>query len=607
MNTAIGLISLLCVTVTAKPTTLNPHGYYGPYNPCKYEIWPWPTEVECAVDGITRYLSPTNFQISLKSQSESKNSSILLSALSRYQQLIFNQPQRITRGYLVEPQFILDNDGYDDDDDTSRVRGKSQSYITGIEVMVLEEHDGTPKNAESDESYKINIDAQSSLVYIESVSVWGAIYALETFSQLVEHGDKVRNVPVTITDTPRFPWRGFLLDTSNHFIPVSAITRLIDSMAATKLNVLHWHLVDSYAFPFLSQRYPDLAKSGSWLAGERGMELPPDTYTTDDIRYVVEYCKYRGIRIVPEMDVPGHGYSWGLSEKFQEITTACPHYVDELGHIDDVPLDPTVELTYDTIRGLFTELAVLFPDQFFHIGGDEVKYGCWNESQSIIEWMKEHNFSDGDFYSLEQYFFKRVGEFCTKALGHSLVAWEEVFFDDSGGTDGAHGAWIGSDALPPSSTVVEIWTGPDYLEAARDNGYDAILAYGWYLDRQNPVDGEDAWFFGDTWAQMYGVDPEMHTPKSEVDPQYLEKKRGRALGGEVSMWTEQVDENNIDSQVWPRAAAAAERLWSNREIKSAAAAAPRLSSFRCRLISRYSVRAGPIWSDYCVVDASGST
>ena len=209
--------------------------------------------------------------------------------------------------------------------------------------------------------------------------------------------------------------------------------------------------------------------------------------------------------------------------------------------------------------------------------------------------MREIGIS-GNYRELEEYFYHRIQNILTK-LKRKAVAWEEPFFNSSGGTNGAHGAWIGSRALPKETTIIEIWTGTDYMEEAMQQGYDAILAYGFYLDRQNPVDGLSSWYFSDTWAQMYTVEPEPLLPTTYN--RRGKSDRGRALGGEVSMWTEMVDESNIESSIWPRAAAVAERLWSKRQVKDPALAAPRLSHWRCRLVQRYGIRAGPIWSDSC--------
>ena len=268
--------------------------------------------------------------------------------------------------------------------------------------------------------------------------------------------------------------------------------------------------MDSYSFPFFSKKFPDLSQSGKWTADMPSINggdetIYKSTYSSAMVHKIVHYATQRGIRVMPEIDMPGHGYSWGLSESLREITTACPLYTDELGHVDDIPLDPTLPLTYDVVLGLLEELSQIFPDSFLHLGGDEVKYGCWNESESIKAWMKEHELEENDFYSLEQLFFDRVGKFTTQILGRKVVAWEEVFFDSSvcrlcfivtlvpewtcylchlkGGTNGDHGTWIGSDALPPESTVVEVWTGPDFIAEATRHGYDALMAYGWYLDR----------------------------------------------------------------------------------------------------------------------------
>jgi N-acetyl-beta-hexosaminidase len=132
----------------------------------------------------------------------------------------------------------------------------------------------------------------------------------------------------------------------------------------------------------------------------------------------------------------GHAYSWGMAEKFKDITTACPKYTDGLGHIDDVPLDPTLATTYAVVETLLSELTRIFPDEHLHIGGDEVKYGCWGESESINAWMAEHGYAVGDYYALEQMFFSRIHKIAGDGLKRKLVAWEEVFFNASGGSDG---------------------------------------------------------------------------------------------------------------------------------------------------------------------------
>lgn len=532
--------------------------YHGDYNTCNLNIWPWPQVVEC--DAGVLYMLSEDFDIT------SDHASPRLSdIIRRYHAQLYQQPTVISRGYFVEPQFVFEE------------RRLASASLRSLKILIDGDVLDTSKQLDEDESYVLDIGNDGAT--LQAATIWGVIYGLETFTQLFS-SDLI--VPaLRISDAPRYPWRGLLVDTANHFLPTSTLKKFIDGMAAVKLNTLHWHIVDSYSFPFASSRYPEMSQHGAWDASA--------VYTHHDITAIVDYASSRGVRIVIELDMPGHAYAWGLSESLNTITAACPRYTDELGHIDDVPLDPTLTLTYEVVTGLVEELTELFPDSYLHIGGDEVKYGCWNESRGIREFMISHNIST--YYELEQLFLARIANIVT-TQNRKMVAWEEVFFNASGGTTGAHGDWIGSKVLPPSTTIVESWTGPDYLAEAMSHGYDGILAYGWYLDRQNPIDDEATWFYMDSWAQMYGVEVESSSTKKSDDS-------GRALGGEASIWTEQADEVNIESVVWPRAAAVAERLWSASDITDTAAAATRLSTLRCRLIARYALRAGPVWSDLC--------
>jgi hypothetical protein len=367
--------------VEARPKAKShSHDFYGTYNLCKYNIWPWPSEVECFPETGNRLLSST-FNIYLSEDSRAKNSTIMFSAIERYQKLIINQPTRLTRGRFVEPQFRFesDDDYYAYAEVSKHPQGEYNGVerLTGLKITILSDHDDTPKRLDDSENYEISVQGESPVAVVTADTVWGAIYALDTFSQLVEAGGRIRGAPVLIKDSPRYPWRGFLLDTSNHFISMDYIRRLVDGMASVKLNTLHWHIVDSYSFPLASLLFPEMARDGSWPSAASGPATAsssshkhaPAVYTLDDIREVVAYARDRGVRVVPEMDVPGHAYSWGLSEQLRGITVACPRYTDELGHVDDVPLDPTREETYAVLEGLFAEMKTVLPDAYFHIGG----------------------------------------------------------------------------------------------------------------------------------------------------------------------------------------------------------------------------------------------
>lgn len=430
-----------------------PHGYYGHYNKCKLQIVPWPENVSCDENSLSSLKLSQNFSVVLSVESASQESKVLKSAIQRYYELITGRhPVRISRGLLVEPQFIFEGDDDDYSYAFSEIRMSDSSVrklfiLDELVVTVFTDHTSdSAKKLDDDESYSISIyltDDSKINANVKANSVWGALYALETFSQLVENGNVIRHIPVEISDQPRYPWRGLLIDTSNHYLSVPVIKKLLDAMATTKMNVLHWHLVDSYSFPYHSKLFPGIAEAGAWMYNEdTNEELKSTVYKSSDLEEIVNWAALRGVRVVLEMDMPGHAYSWGLADKFKDITTSCPAYTDELGHIDDVPLDPTLVKTYDVIEDLLLELTAIFPDQYLHVGGDEVKYGCWNESESILSWMSEHGFADGDFYGLEQMFFDRIHTIATAEMHRKLVAWEEVFFNASGGSDG-----VGSNAF----------------------------------------------------------------------------------------------------------------------------------------------------------------
>jgi hexosaminidase len=178
---------------------------------------------------------------------------------------------------------------------------------------------------------------------------------------------------------------GLLLDTANHFMSVSTILMMIDELALNRFNVLHWHIEDSYSFPLQSARYPALASAGAWRSDS--------VYSSDDVGRVVDYARLRGVRVVVELDVPGHAYSWGLG--YPGVTVPCPDQVrgTDIGTINSVGLDPTKPETFDMVEGLIGELASAFPDVYFHLGGDEVQFDCWNHSKVLHDRLSAHTFS----------------------------------------------------------------------------------------------------------------------------------------------------------------------------------------------------------------------
>ena len=203
---------------------------------------------------------------------------------------------------------------------------------------------------------------------------------LETFLQLVQITSDGFAVPaIAIQDKPRFPWRGLMIDVGRHFIPLEVLKRNLDGMAAVKMNVFHWHLSENQGFRVESKRFPKLQEMGS-----DGLY-----YTQDQVRDLIAYARDRGIRVVPEFDMPGHSTAWFVG--YPELASAPgPYQIERKWGVFDPAMDPTQERTYKFLDEFIGEMAKLFPDQFFHIGGDEVNGKQWDANPKIQAFMHAH-------------------------------------------------------------------------------------------------------------------------------------------------------------------------------------------------------------------------
>lgn len=364
-----------------------------------------------------------------------------------------------------------------------------------------------------DESYTLTVDDHQAR--LRAPNPLGILRGLETLRQLVQAGEQDWIIPaMTIEDRPRFPWRGLMIDVSRHFMPVDAIRRNLDGMEAAKLNVLHLHLSDDQGFRVESLRYPRLQQMGS-----DGL-----FYTQEQIRELVAYARDRGIRIVPEFDMPGHATSWLVG--YPELASAPgPYRIAREWSIHTPCIDPTGEHTYEFLDGFIGEMAALFPDAFFHIGGDEVNGEQWNASAHIQAWMREHGVKDNG--ALQAYFNQRVQAIVSKH-GKRMEGWDEIL-----------------DASLPKDILIQSWRGQKSLAEAAQQGFTGILSSGYYLDHMEKA------------ATHYAVDP-----MSKECAGLTEEQKKFVLGGESCMWGEYVTPENIDGRIWPRNAVIAERLWS---------------------------------------------
>ncbi|HEU5359114.1 MAG TPA: family 20 glycosylhydrolase, partial [Gemmatimonadales bacterium] len=350
----------------------------------------------------------------------------------------------------------------------------------------------------------------------------GVIRGVETLLQLVSADSTGYFLPaVAISDAPRFRWRGLLLDVGRHFEPVEVVERTLDGMAAAKLNVLHWHLSEDQGFRVESKRFPRLQEFGS-----DGLY-----YTQDQIRAVVAYAADRGIRVVPEFDMPGHSTSWFVGYP-QYASGKGPYAIQRTWGVFDPAFDPTRESVYRFLDGFIGEMSGLFPDAFWHIGGDEVPGTEWKANPRIQAWMKAHHIKDNA--ALQAHFNRRL--IAILARHHKqVVGWDEIL----------------NPALPKTA-VIQSWRGTNYLGDAAKQGYRGILSAPYYLDHIDQA------------GQHYLADP---LPASAG---LTDAEAARVLGGEACMWSEYVGPETVESRIWPRMLAVAERFWSPASVTDVA-------------------------------------
>jgi hexosaminidase len=367
-----------------------------------------------------------------------------------------------------------------------------------------------------DESYSLSVKPDG--IELAAATDIGVLRGLETLLQLLEADAAGYYFPcVAIEDKPRFTWRGLLIDVGRHFEPVDVIKRNLDGMAAVKLNVFHWHLTEDQGFRVESKVFPKLQQLGS----------DGQFYTQDEIRDIIAYAADRGIRVMPEFDIPGHSTSWLVA--YPEFASAPgPYAIERHFGVFGPAFNPTGERIYGFFDRFFKEMAGLFPDPYLHIGGDEVNPDQWNTSRDIQAYMRKHGLASN--HALQAYFNTRILKILTK-YGKRMVGWDEVFQPGL-----------------PTNIVIHSWRGTEALVQAAQKGYQGILSNGYYIDLCQPA------------AEHYLNDPiPAGSPLADAEKALI-------LGGEATMWGEMVTPETIDSRIWPRTAAIAERLWSPASV-----------------------------------------
>jgi len=464
--------------------------------------------------------------------------SVLMSSSAAEQQQLNLMPmpasvQMQTGQLVIDPSFSVGISGHSDAqlqrgverflDDLRRQTGmppldmKVTNPAQAKLVVHCEHESKAVQELGEDESYSLEISAAGAK--LDATTTLGIMRGLETFLQLVQTtSDGFAAPAITIHDKPRFPWRGLMIDVSRHFIPLDILKRNLDGMAAVKLNVFHWHLSDNQGFRVESKKFPKLTEMGS-----DGL-----FYTQDEVRDLIAYAHDRGIRVVPEFDMPGHSTAWFVG--YPELASGPgPYQIERKWGVFDPAINPAEERTYKFLDSFIGEMANLFPDQYFHIGGDEVNGKEWDANPNIQAFMRAHGLKTNQ--DLRAYFNTRVQKIVSKH-GKTMVGWDEILRPNL-----------------PKDIVVQSWRGQDSLAAAARRGYRGILSYGYYLDLMWPA------------SRHYAVDP-VSGAAANLTPE----EEQRILGGEACMWSEYVSPENLDSRIWPRAAAIAERLWSPQDV-----------------------------------------
>ncbi len=373
-----------------------------------------------------------------------------------------------------------------------------------------------------DESYQLKVTKNK--ISITATTDIGIAHAFSTLYQLINNDADFYYIPeITISDSPRFTWRGLMIDCSRHFMPIHVLKRNIDAMALVKMNIFHWHLTDDQGIRIESKTYPELHEQGS-----DGLY-----YTQNQIKDLVRYASVRGIHILPEIDVPGHASAFLTA--MPEISSVPGNYlIERNAGVFDPTLDPTNEKTYEVLTNLFVEVTALFPFPYFHIGGDENEGKHWDESKHIQQFMKDNDLKTN--HDLQTYFNIRLQKILKKE-NKTLMGWDEIMTDEM-----------------PKDVLIHSWRGKNegfeeggtQIKAAQ-LGFKTVLSNGYYIDRMQPA------------SEHYVVDPLSTATLTKAE-------EARIVGGEATMWSELVTPLTIDSRVWPRTAAIAERFWSAKEV-----------------------------------------
>ena len=412
-------------------------------------------------------------------------------------------------------------------------------------ALVLEENAALP-----DEGYQLSIDEDG--LRLAAASAAGFFYGAQTIRQLlpVDCAGTAQLPCAQIEDAPRFAWRGMHLDVCRHFFPVDFVKRYLDWMALHKYNVFHWHLTEDQGWRLAVDKYPKLQEVSAWRTGEDGSRHG-GFYTQQEVREVVEYARQRHIRVVPEIELPGHAQAALAAYPEYACTDGPFEVVTEWGVFDEVFCAGN-DATFRFLEDVFEEVLALFPDDYVHIGGDECPKTRWKACPRCQQRMRDEGLESEE--ELQSYFVRHFAAWLA-ARGKKPIGWDEIL---EGG-------------LAKEAAVMS-WRGEQGGFVAASAGHDVVMAPEThvYFDRRH-YDREDerGRLSVNTLENVYSYEP---------IPAELDADRAHhILGVEGTMWTEGTPQpEDIAYMLFPRVVALAEVAWSPQEARD-------WNSFRERL------------------------
>ncbi|KAJ2704049.1 Glucosamine-6-phosphate isomerase (Glucosamine-6-phosphate deaminase) (GNPDA) (GlcN6P deaminase) [Coemansia sp. IMI 203386] len=519
--------------------------------PSAMAVWPIPQTFQQGDSNTKTYW--VNIEV------QGKSGNIVNSAVNRYRDIInkesFIAPVDYQRGIL-----------------------KTSGNLQGL-VVSVESTDET-LGLDTDESYTLDVPVNGKAT-LKAKSPYGAVRGLETFSQLVtSNGDSkaIPNTPIHIEDAPLYPHRGLLFDSARNYYSIDSIKRTLDAMSFNKMNVFHWHIVDAQSWPVESKTFPELQRNGAYSAAQ--------TYSYNDVKQIIQYAKERGIRVIPEFDVPGHTYIVGLSKpELMSCMNKQPNWDHFAAEPPSGQLNIVKPESIEFTNKLIDEYTKLFTDEVFHLGGDEVNRNCWSEDPDVIKYLADHPGEDVE--SLLVNWYSKVHDHL-ETTGKQAYTWEETLFH--------------SEYVPNNKTILQVWIDQESVKKAVSQGYRIVSSSydSLYLDC-----GHGAWLSnwdGNSWCDPFKT--WMHVYNYDVAANITDPEQKKlVLGTEVAAWSEQIDETVIDSRLWPRAAAMAETAWSGKtdasgHVRTTNEVASRLHEQRFRMVGR-GIGAEPMQPLWC--------